>query len=48
MIMQTGSNALVLNLWGLQASAIGLPAIGALCLIVLALILRKRTSWWRL
>jgi hypothetical protein len=42
----SGADALVISLWGLQASASGLPAIVALSTIVLVLILTKRLRWW--
>jgi hypothetical protein len=42
----SGADALVISLWGLQASANGLPAIVALSTIVLVLILTKRLRWW--
>lgn len=40
------SDALVINLWGLQASATGLPAILALSALVLALIVMERLRLW--
>lgn len=40
------ANALAINLWGLQASANGLPAVLALSAIVLVIILTKRFRWW--
>jgi hypothetical protein len=40
------ADALIINLWGLQAAASGLPAIIALSGLVLVLILTKRFRWW--
>jgi hypothetical protein len=46
MIPTNAADALVINLWGLQASATGQVAIYALCAIVFALIVSKRLQWW--
>jgi hypothetical protein len=46
MIPLQTTDALVINLWGLQASASGQLAILALSGIVLVLIISKRLRWW--